>query len=221
MALDSGEHVLLRIYLENADRPGHAPTHELIVKEARKSGMAGVTVLRGVAGFGHHGVTGARNWSVVQHVPVIVEIVDEGKRIANFVAGGLRPLMTRGMLTLERARVMMYRPRQGQPGGPLELGPSQPHGMNLPELHRRDHLGDDMEITDNGVLVRIFCGESDRHEGKPLAPAIMEKARSAGLAGATILHGVTGYGANSIVHRSMFEYSTDLPILIEMVDSKE
>jgi uncharacterized protein len=217
MALSHGEHVLLRVYLDNADRPMHAPTHEQIVKEARRHGMSGVTVVRGIAGFGHHGVTRLGGWHLVEHVPVVVEVVDEAERIGYFVTTALRPLMDRGMLTLERARVMMYRPRQGHPGEPSRLGPPQPHGIHLPELPEAD----DMEITDNGVLVRVFCGEGDRCEGKPLFRAIMEKARAAGLAGATVLRGITGFGANSIVHRSMFEYSTDLPIVVEMVDTKE
>jgi PII-like signaling protein len=71
------------------------------------------------------------------------------------------------------------------------------------------------------VLVRIFIGESDRWHRTPLARALLERLRRDGFAGATVLHGVAGFGANSVIHTaSIVELSSDLPVLIEVVDDE-
>jgi len=80
-----------------------------------------------------------------------------------------------------------------------------------------------MELSKDGYLLRIFIGESDRHNGKPLYEWIVRQAREEGLAGATVLRGMMGFGANSrIIHTFKIErLSEDLPIIIEVVDSRE
>jgi PII-like signaling protein len=79
-----------------------------------------------------------------------------------------------------------------------------------------------MRTNENGVLLRVFIGESDRFDGKPLHEAIIERVRGLGLAGATVLRGSEGFGANSVVHKArLLEMSTDLPIVIEIVDTEE
>src|SRR5205814_6815435 len=82
--------------------------------------------------------------------------------------------------------------------------------------------GGRMTINENGVLLRVFIGESDRHQSRPLYEVILQKAREMGLSGATVLRGVEGFGANSVVHKAaLLEMSTDLPIVIEIVDVRE
>lgn len=79
-----------------------------------------------------------------------------------------------------------------------------------------------MKIPDEGYLLRIFLGESDQWHGKPLYEAIVLKARALHLAGATVLRGPMGFGAHSRLHTSkILRLSEDLPIVIEIVDSKE
>src|SRR5579864_4799976 len=102
-----GEQVLLRAYLQSADRAPHSPTYERLVRSARSEGLAGATVLRGRMGLGSRGLIKRSTWSVIEHVPIIVEIVDSGERIAPFVEETLPQLMVGGMVTLERANVMM------------------------------------------------------------------------------------------------------------------
>jgi hypothetical protein len=76
-----------------------------------------------------------------------------------------------------------------------------------------------MKIEGEGQLLRIFVGESDRHEGKPLHEAIVLLARERGLAGATVLRGITGFGAASRIHTTkILRLSEDLPIVIEIAD---
>jgi PII-like signaling protein len=72
------------------------------------------------------------------------------------------------------------------------------------------------------VRVRIHIGESDHHRGQPLYSAIVQAARQAGLAGATVLKGIEGYGARSIVHAArIVDMSSDLPIIVELVDEPD
>ena len=77
-------------------------------------------------------------------------------------------------------------------------------------------------IPRDALLLRIFIGESDRHEHRPLYEAIVLKAREAKLAGATVLRGPMGFGAASRIHTTkILRLSMDLPIVIEIVDSEE
>ena len=79
-----------------------------------------------------------------------------------------------------------------------------------------------MKVPIEGELLRIFIGESDRWHGKPLYEAIILKAREMGVAGATMLRGMMGYGAASRIHTAkILRLSEDLPIIVEIVDSKE
>jgi PII-like signaling protein len=78
------------------------------------------------------------------------------------------------------------------------------------------------KIEGEQVLMRIFIGESDKWMHRPLYTALLELFRSKGLAGATVLRGVAGFGATSILHTAgIFKLSADLPLVIEVVDSQE
>ena len=78
-----------------------------------------------------------------------------------------------------------------------------------------------MEYIEEGCLLRILIGESDRYDGKPLYEWIVFKAREEKLAGATVFRGMMGYGANSRIHSSkILRLSQDLPVLIELVDAR-
>src|SRR3954470_14325558 len=79
-----------------------------------------------------------------------------------------------------------------------------------------------MKLPENGKLLRIFIGESDRWEHQPLYEAIVLKAREQGLAGATVLRGPMGFGANSHLHTAkILRLSVDLPMVIEIVDTED
>jgi hypothetical protein len=79
-----------------------------------------------------------------------------------------------------------------------------------------------MTLPEQGCLLRIFIGESDRHHGRPLHEWLVLRAREAGLAGATILRGISGFGAHSRLHTAkILRLSEDLPIVVEIVDSAE
>ena len=79
-----------------------------------------------------------------------------------------------------------------------------------------------MHLPEAAVLLRIFLGEDDRHEGSPLHQAIVFKAREMHLAGATVLRGAVGYGRSSRLHTAkILRLSEDLPVIIEIADTKQ
>jgi len=76
--------------------------------------------------------------------------------------------------------------------------------------------------TSEGTLLRIFIGDSDRFEGQPLHKVLVQRAHAMGLSGATVLHGPLGFGRHTRMHTAkLAELSSDLPVVIELVDSEE
>ncbi len=72
------------------------------------------------------------------------------------------------------------------------------------------------------TLMRLFIGESDKYHGKPLYEAVLQRFRAKGLAGATVLRGVAGFGASSVVHtEKVLRLSLDLPLIIEVVETED
>ena len=79
-----------------------------------------------------------------------------------------------------------------------------------------------MNLPESAEILRIFIGESDKHQGRPLYEVIVEEARSRGLAGATVVRGMLGFGANSRIHTAkILRLSEDLPVIIEIVDKPD
>jgi PII-like signaling protein len=79
-----------------------------------------------------------------------------------------------------------------------------------------------MKIEGEAQRVRVYIGESDQWHGKPLFTAIVERCRREGLAGATVLRGIEGYGAHSRIHTArILRLSEDLPIVVDIVDRPE
>ena len=100
---------LLRIFLGESDRHGHRPAWQAIVELARSDGLAGATVLRGVAGFGRSSrIHTASVLRLSEDLPIVVEIVDASERIDAFLPK-LEPLLGGCLVTLERAEVLVYR----------------------------------------------------------------------------------------------------------------
>ncbi len=218
-----GEQVLLRVYLRNTDKKGwfSPPAAESLVRRAMSGGLAGATVLRGFFGLD---VTGRllerRAWSLVEHVPVIVEVVDGPRVIGQFLAV-VAEVVEEGLATLERAHVLTYRSsRKGVERARQHLalpGPITPLST-LPSPEEFPVMSE----SETGQLLRVFVGESDTWGGEPLYRAIVLKARELGLAGATVLRGPMGFGANTRMHTTgLLELSTDLPIVIEIVDTSD
>ncbi|MBC7099961.1 DUF190 domain-containing protein, partial [Candidatus Bipolaricaulota bacterium] len=79
-----------------------------------------------------------------------------------------------------------------------------------------------MKLPEEGILLRIFIGESDTYDGKPLYEQIVLQAKKLNLAGATVIRGIMGFGAQSRIHTAkILRLSEDLPVVIEIVDTQE
>lgn len=213
------EQLLLRIYLRNTDRHGTQTAAEAIVEHAHRHGLVGATLIRGKLGLDFNGkLLESRAWSLVEHVPIIVEVIDTAQAIGPFLAV-IQGLLPDAVLTLERAHVMLYR-QAAAPASPAAERLSVPAPIAPLSTLPSPEEFPIMKLSEEGQLLRIFIGESDTWQGQPLYRAIVLKARELGLAGATVLHGAMGFGASSRMHTSkLLELSTDLPVVIEVVDS--
>lgn len=79
-----------------------------------------------------------------------------------------------------------------------------------------------MKLAGTAKMLRIYFGEDDKWEGQPLYRAIVEKCRELDIAGATVLRGVAGYGASTLIHRPhVFSLSHDAPVMVNVIDSEE
>jgi PII-like signaling protein len=106
---NQSEGQLLRIFIGESDRWEGKPLYEAIVLRARKAGLAGATVLRGLEGFGAHSrLHTTRILRLIEDLPVVVEIVDSAERIESFLPE-LDEMVSEGMLTIEKVRVIAYR----------------------------------------------------------------------------------------------------------------
>jgi PII-like signaling protein len=100
---------LLRIFIGETNRYGRMPLYEWIVQQARSQGMAGATVLRGIQGFGANSlIHTTKILRLSEDLPVVVEIVDTEEKIEAFLKT-IDPAITEGLVTVEKARVRMYR----------------------------------------------------------------------------------------------------------------
>jgi PII-like signaling protein len=101
---------LLRIFIGEADHWHGKPLYEAIVLEARKRGLAGATVVKGFMGFGAHSrIHTAKLLELSQDLPIVIEIVDAPEKIEAFMPD-LEAMVGDGLITLERAEVLLYRP---------------------------------------------------------------------------------------------------------------
>ena len=100
---------LLRVFVGESDRHGHRPLYEEIVLKAREAGLAGATVLRGVMGFGRHSlIHTAKILRLSEDMPMVVEVVDSSEKIEGFLPA-LDEMISDGLVTLERVKVIHYR----------------------------------------------------------------------------------------------------------------
>jgi hypothetical protein len=216
-----GEQVLCRFHLSNLVHHGAAALYQWIVETARREDVQGATVLKGIMGLRPDGsVLKESAWTLSQEIPVIVEVIDGPHHVERLLAR-VEPSFKEGTITLERAHVALHR------GGEADLEARDVAPRCDVIATRADSAAWEvktMKLPEEGVLLRIFIGESDREKGRdrPLYEAIVHRAREAQLAGATVLKGPMGFGRHSRLHTAkLLEMSADLPIVIEIVDAED
>jgi uncharacterized protein len=107
----NGESRLLRIYIGESDRWHHKPLYEELVQAARRQGLAGATVLRGIEGFGAASrIHTSRILALSEDLPLVIEIVDTADKVESFLVA-VDAMLTEGLVTMERVEVRAYRAR--------------------------------------------------------------------------------------------------------------
>jgi len=181
----------LTVFLEQTDHFRRDPLFTEIVRLARSAGLAGATVFRGVEGFG---ATRRLHAADARHlsddVPVIIVIVDQSEQIDAFLPR-LDGLVGDALVVRQPVEVVTGA------GGEQKA----------------------MRLQGSAKRLTIYCGEGDGYHLHSTARAIVERARDEGMAGATVVRGIEGYGASTHLHTDrIVSLSDDLPIVIEIVD---
>jgi PII-like signaling protein len=212
------EQVLCRFQLSSLVRHLDEPLYQWIVHVAHREGLQGATVLKGFMGLKEDGsLLRGSCWARTQQLPVIVEVVDGPRHIEKLLAR-IEPEFREGTITLERAHVVFYRAGK--------VPDRTVHVVDVIASQQASVAREvkTMKLPEEGLLLRIFIGEGDREPGRdrPLYEAIVMRAREAQMAGATVIKGPLGFGKHSRLHAArLVDLSTDLPIVIEIVDSQE
>jgi len=211
-----GEQVLCRFHMTSFVHVHHQPLYERIVETAHRLHLAGATVLKGLMGFSLGGpLLLEKAWAFSNELPVVVEVVESHRNVIRLL-GAVQPEFHHGIITLERAHVLYYRSSKS--------APTDAPALDAAEDPETLEGAPTMKLPDEGVLLRIFidAGDRDPKTGKPLAEMLVRRAHAVGMAGATVLHGTLGFGKHSRLHAAkLLDISTDLPVVIEIVDSEE
>ncbi len=164
-------------------------------------GVAGATVTRGIAGFGadHHLHT-TRILRLTENLPIKIEFVETQEKL-NEILPKLQGLVGTGLIELQDTNIV-------KPSTPDSMAAGEP----APAMKRES----------KAKLMRIYFGENDKWNGKPLYRALVEGLRANDIAGVTVYRGILGYGANRRIHAdSTLSLSHDRPIMLSVVDTEE
>jgi PII-like signaling protein len=199
---------LLSVYLNANDRWHGRPLYRAVVELARTRHLAGASVFPVELSLGaHRRLRDAKSEYLAFDIPVVIEIVDAPEAVEAML-GELRPMIAEGLATVVPVRVVRYSHAEDPGGRVADLNPTP-----IP--------GGETTMLDEGEAQRltVYVGSSDAWRGRNLAMAIVERCRELGLAGATAMVGVMGFGKHSRIHRAhLLGLSEDLPERVEVVD---
>ena len=164
--------------------------------------ISGVTVVRGIAGFGadHHLHT-TRIERLTENLPIKIEFIESPEKVEE-VLPKLHEMAGTGLIEVQDTTIVK---------------PSEASGKHAPQAAALS-----LKRQGKAKLMRIFIGENDKWRDKPLYKALVEAMRANDLAGATVYQGILGYGANRRIHREgALHLSHDRPIMLSVVESEE
>lgn len=188
------------IYIAEDQQYHGSPAYAAILDFLFFHGVSGATVTRGIAGFGadHHMHT-TRLVDVVQRLPIKVEFIETGEKIEQLLPK-LRRLAGTGLIEMHDTTIVK----------PAEKKNSAEASADIPALKREGRA----------KMMRIYIGENDKWNGKPLYDEIVKGLRAHDIAGVTVYRGIIGYGANGRIHKEG-TFSHDRPIVISTIDAEE
>lgn len=188
------------IYVAEDQQYHGSATYAAILDYLFFHGVSGATVTRGIAGFGadHHLHT-TRLVDLVQRLPIKVEFIETAEKVEELLPK-LHQMIGSGLIEMHDTTIVK----------PAE------------KKHQREAAGDVPALKREGKakMMRIYIGENDKWNGKPLYDEIVKGLRAHDIAGVTVYRGILGYGANRRIHKDA-TFSHDRPILISTVDTEE
>ena len=199
--LPRGSAKKVTIYVNQDTRAHVEPLWSAILTFLRSRHVAGATLFWADMGFGsHEQVHNPRSEYSGEHRPLRIEFIDTAERVEEILPT-LYEMVTDGLIGVQDITVIK--------------SVSKDQKITRPEPSRKI-------VTTPAKLVRIYLGESDKHEEQPLYEAIVKKLRMMDFSGATIYRGILGYGAKRHTHKEgRFHLSHDLPIMISVVERPE
>lgn len=215
-----GEQTLLRVYLRTTDKHGWAPLSQFLLRRAMEVRLEGATLIRAECGLDTTGrLLEPRWWSLVRRVPVVLEVFDSPRAVGAFLSV-LAEYVPEGMASLERAHVLVHRRKSAEVNAVarrLEVPGPPAAWAHLPDPEEFPIMRQSLE----GQLLRVFIDAGDRAGGEPLYRVILRRAKEQGLAWAGVIRPDKGFGVHNRLHSATGEYETDVPLVVEVIDTAE
>lgn len=200
--LNAGKAVKVSIYVSEGTTHHGAPTYSSILDFLLYRGVAGATVMKGIAGFGaDHHMHSSSIVEIADHMPIKIEFIESREKVDE-ILGKLEELVGSGMIEIQETIVA----KPAQTSKAVKAAPPPAH----------------LKIEGKARLMRIYIGESDRWHGKPLHEALVEAMRAHDIAGVTVYRGILGYGAHRRMHKEKpLHLSSDNSIMLSVIDTEE
>jgi PII-like signaling protein len=200
--LNAGPAKKVTVYVGQDQRYHGESVHAAILELLFYRKVSGATVTRGIAGFGasHHMQTD-RILALTENLPMKVEFIETPEKVAELLPK-LHEMVGTGLIEIQDTTIVKPSESSAQPA----------RQENTPALKQ----------AGTAKLMRIFVGENDKWNGKPLHEALIESMRANDIAGVTVYQGILGYGANRRIHKdSALHLSHDRPMMLSAVDTEE
>ena len=199
--LNAGKAVKVAIYLSEGSTHHGVPTYSSILDFLFYRGIAGATVLKGIAGFGaDHHMHSAGFVEISDHLPLKIEFIESREKVEELL-GKLEEMAGSGMIEMQETTVAK----------PAQI--SKRKNVAAPSH---------MKIEGRAKMMRIYIGEADRWRDKSLHTALVEAMRANDIAGVTVYRGILGYGAHGRVHKDRaLHMSHDASIMLSAIDKEE
>ena len=191
----------LTVYLDETDKFHGKPVYEVLLDIFFKKKIMGVSVFRGIAGYGSDGVFHtSKMLELSTSMPVKVEVV-ESEEMVNKVLPDVYHVVEKGMVEVTDTNVVKCCPKAEE---------------------QRKEQGENMKLEGKAKMLRIIISEDDKWEGEPLYEAIVKRLVMTDIAGATVYKAIAGYGPHKRYHKKKtLAMHGELPILITVMDSEE
>jgi len=190
----------LSIYVDESDRYGKKPVYEVLVDIFYKRKIAGVSVFRGVAGYGSDGVYHTSKMLALSgKMPVKIEVIDSEEMI-NRVLPDVYQVVEKGLIEVSDTNVIKC----------------------CGEEEDKKEEGERMKLEGKAKMLRVIVREDHKWEGEPLYEAIVKRFILMDVAGATVYKAVAGYGPRRRFRKMKFlSHGGELPVLITVIDTEE